>query len=77
MTALGRTWNALHLQFTVQARGFFPHVYFGLALITVAAFRLALPEAWRSWLLPPFLLGEPAILGVALVAAQRYLEKSQ
>ncbi len=77
MTALGRTWNALHLQFTVQARGFFPHVYFALALITVAAFRLALPEAWRSWLLPPFLLGEPAILGVALVAAQRYLEKSQ
>ncbi len=77
MTALSRTMNALRLQFTVQARGFFPHIYFALALLTVAGFRLALPEAYRSWLLPPFLLGDPAVLGVSLVAAQRYLEKSQ
>jgi len=72
-----RVWNALRLQLLVQTRSFFPHVYFAIALLTVAGFRLLIPETWATWLLPPFLVAEPALLGMTLVAGQRYMAKNE
>lgn len=68
---------ALRLQLLVQARSFFPHTYLGVALLTVLAFHFLLPESFRAWLVPAFMLGEPAMLGLSLVAALRYLEKNE
>ena len=39
-----RVANGLRLFLLVQWRSYFPHLYLGIALVTVAAFRLALPE---------------------------------
>ena len=74
---IGRLFVALRLQLLVQARSFFPHIYFALAVLTILAFRFLLPDGFRDWLLPPLLLGEPALLGLSLVAAQRYLEMGE
>lgn len=74
---LRRTVNALRLHLLVQGRAFFPHVYLGLAVVTVAAFRFALPEEFQAWLVPPFMLGEPALLGLSLGAIVRYVEKNE
>jgi fluoroquinolone transport system permease protein len=48
-----------------------------MALATVLAFRLAIPEQYAAWFLPAFLLGEPGTLALTLVAAQAYLERGE
>jgi fluoroquinolone transport system permease protein len=68
---------ALRLQLVVQARSYFPHIYFAMAAVTVAAFLYVIPDDYRAWLLPAFMLGEPALLGLTLVAGLRYLEKNE
>ncbi len=72
-----RVANALQLFLRVQLRSLFPHIYLGLAVLTIAGFRWLLPEDLRAWLLPAFLLAEPGVLGLTVVAAQRYMEKSE
>lgn len=72
-----RLLGAVRLTLAVQARSRFPHIYFGLALLTLAAFRFTGLADHVALLLPAFLLGEPGSLGVYLVAAQRYLERSE
>lgn len=74
---IGRLLVALRLQLLVQSRSFFPHIYFLVALLTILGFRFLLPAGLREWLLPPFLLAEPAMLGLSLVACQRYLEMGE
>ena len=71
----GRVPNAVQLFLLAQWRNRFPHVYLGMALLTVLAFRLAIPERYAESLLPAFLLGEPGTLALTLVAAQAYLER--
>jgi len=71
----GRLPNALRLFLLAQWRCRFPHVYLGMALLTVLAFRLAIPEQYTQSLLPAFLLGEPGTLALTLVAAQAFLER--
>jgi len=71
----GRVWNALRLFLLAQWRGRFPHVYLGIALLTVLAFRLAIPKQYAASLVPAFLLVEPGTLALTLVAAQAYLER--
>ncbi len=70
-----RLLGAVRLTLVVQSRSYFPHVYLGLALLVLAAFRLTALADYATLLLPAFLLGEPGTLGVYLVAAQRYLER--
>jgi fluoroquinolone transport system permease protein len=48
-----------------------------MALMTVLAFRLAIPERYAESLVPAFLLGEPGTLALTLVAAQAYLERGE
>ena len=72
-----RVWTAVRLQLLVQTRSYFLHIYLGVAVLTVAGFRLLVPEPLTAWLLPPFLLAEPGLLGLTLVAGQRYLEKNE
>ena len=67
-----RWFVALRLVWLVQARSYFYHVYFGLAVLTVLAFRLALPESFVAPALPLFLLGEPGMMGLFMVAAHLY-----
>jgi fluoroquinolone transport system permease protein len=71
----GRGLNAVRLFLLAQWRGRFPHVYLGMALLTVLGFRLAIPEQYAESLVPAFLLGEPGTLALTLVAAQAYLER--
>lgn len=71
----GRGPNAVRLFLLAQWRCRFPHVYLGMALLTVLAFRLAIPEQYREALVPALLLGEPGTLALTLVAAQAYLER--
>jgi fluoroquinolone transport system permease protein len=71
----GRIPNAVRLFLLAQWRCRFPHVYLGMALLTVLAFRLAIPERQTESLLPAFLLLEPGTLALTLVAAQAYLER--
>ncbi len=73
----GRFPNAVRLFLLAQWRCRFPHVYLGMALATVLAFRLAIPEQYAGWLVPAFLLGEPGTLALTLVAAQAYLERGE
>ena len=72
-----RLLGAVRLTLAVQSRSYFPHIYFGLALLTIAAFRLTALADFAALLVPAFLLGEPGSLGVYLVAAQRYLERNE
>ena len=72
-----RVWTALRLQLLVQTRSYFLHIYLAVAVITVAGFRLFIPEQLAARLLPPFLLAEPGMLGLTLVAGQRYREKNE
>jgi fluoroquinolone transport system permease protein len=71
----GRVANAVRLFLLAQWRGRFPHVYLGMALLTVLCFRLAIPERQVESLLPAFLFLEPGTLALTLVAAQAYLER--
>ena len=70
-----RVANAVRLFLLAQWRCRFPHVYAGMALLTVLAFRLAIPEPHLESLLPAFLFVEPGTLALTLVAAQAYLER--
>ena len=72
-----RGLNALQLFLLAQWRRRFPHVYLGMALVTVLAFRLAIPEQYAESLVPAFLLAEPGTLALTLVAAQAYLERGE
>ena len=71
----GRVGSAVRLFLLAQWRNRFPHVYLGMALLTVLAFRLAIPEKYVESLLPAFLFVEPGTLALTLVAAQAYLER--
>jgi fluoroquinolone transport system permease protein len=73
----GRIPKALRLFLLAQWRCRFPHVYLGLALLTVLGFRLAIPEQYAESLVPAFLLAEPGTLALTLVAAQAYLERGE
>jgi fluoroquinolone transport system permease protein len=73
----GRIPNAVQLFLLAQWRCRFPHVYLGMALLTVLAFRLAIPEHYAESLVPAFLLAEPGTLALTLVAAQAYLERGE
>lgn len=73
---LKRIIAGLKLVLLVQHRSHFVPIYFGVAIGTVLAFRLAIPERWIPWALPAILLGEPGTMGIYLVAAHRYLEKN-
>ncbi len=77
MSGAARTQNAVRLFLRVQWRGKFPHVYLALAILTVLIVRLAIPPDYVSILLPAFLLGEPGTLGIYLVAAHCYLERTE
>jgi fluoroquinolone transport system permease protein len=70
-----RILNATRLLLTVQKRSGFLHVYFGVALATVLAVRLILPESLYPKLVPAVLLGEYGTMGIFMVAALRYLER--
>ena len=72
-----RLVRALRLILVLQWRAYFPHVYLGLALMTLAAFRFAVPPEWTPLLLPAFLLGEQGIIAMTLVAAHLYLERNE
>lgn len=74
---LRRLTTTLRLELLIQARCFFPHTYLALAVLTVVAFLFALPEPYQAWLVPPLMLGEPALLGLMLVGGMRYLEKNE
>jgi fluoroquinolone transport system permease protein len=74
---MGRVPNAVRLFLLAQWRCRFPHVYVGMALLTVLAFRLAIPEQYAESLVPAFLLAEPGTLALTLVAAQAYLERGE
>lgn len=73
----GRLRNALQLHLRLQYRCRFPHVYLGLALLTVLGFRFTVPERYAELLLPAFLLIEPGTLALTLVAAQAFLERGE
>ena len=73
----GRIPNAVQLFLLAQWRCRFPHVYLGMALLTVLAFRLAIPEQYAESLVPAFLLAEPGTLALTLVAALAYLERGE
>jgi fluoroquinolone transport system permease protein len=73
----GRAANAVRLFLLAQWRCRFPHVYLALAVPTVLAFRLAIPERYAESLVPAFLLAEPGTLALTLVAAQSYLERGE
>ena len=68
---------ALRLFLLVQWRSRFTQVYLGLALAIVVGSRLLLPEELAPLLVPAYLLGEPATLGVFLVAAHRMYERTE
>ena len=72
-----RVANALSLLLRVQWRSFFPHVYILLAVGTIVVFRYAIPASYWSWALPVVLFGEPAILGIMLVAAQSFFDRNE
>jgi hypothetical protein len=69
--------SAVRLLLMIQYRSGFLQVYLAVALLSVAAVRLALPTAWTPMLVPALLLGEYGTLGLYLVAAQRYLEREE
>lgn len=73
-----RRWLlALRLVLAVQIRAYFPHIYLGIALLGVAAFRFAIPQEAASFLLPLLLLGEQGVVAMTLAAAQVYLERNE
>ncbi len=74
---IGRVVNALALMLRVQWRSFFVHVYFVLALVTIAAFRFAIPPEYWQCALPVVLFAEPGMLGLTMVAAQSFYERSE
>ena len=73
----GQLFLATRLFLLTQQRARFPQIYFGVAVLTVAAFRAFLVEDTIITLLPVFLLGEPGTLGFVLVAAHVYLERNE
>jgi fluoroquinolone transport system permease protein len=70
-------WPAVRLVLKLQLRSRFPHVYFGVAALSVVIFRTILPERVIPWLLPAFLFGEPGSVGVMMVAAHEYLSRNE
>jgi hypothetical protein len=74
--SLARTWIAVRLVLRVQWRAKFPHVYLGLAVGMAILLRTVLSD-FSELLFAPFLLGEPATLGVLLVAAQSYFDRNE
>lgn len=75
--SLERSASAVTLNLAIQYRSGFLQLYFGLALVSVAALRLVLPAEWLPVLLPAVLLGEYGTLGLYLVAAERCLEREE
>jgi fluoroquinolone transport system permease protein len=74
--SLARIWIALALVVRVQWRASFPHVYLGIAVLMGILLRTVLAD-FSQLLFPLFLLGEPATLGVLLVAAQSYYDRNE
>jgi len=72
-----RVLHAAHLALLAQTRAYFPHVYAGVTAVLVLVFRFAVPAEAVALFFPVFLFAEPGMLGVNLVAAQRYLEKEE
>ena len=72
-----RLIRAMHLILTLQARAFFPHMYMGLALLTVAAFHFVIPLELAAWLVPLFLFGEQGVVAVTLVGAHVFLDRNE
>lgn len=73
----GQLVLATRLFLVTQQRVRFPQIYFGVALLTIIAFRAFLTENTIIAILPVFLLGEPGTLGFVLVAAHVYLERNE
>jgi hypothetical protein len=69
--------SAVTLLLAVQYRSGFVQVYVALAVLSVAAMRLALPREWIPVLVPAVLLGEYGTMGLYLVAAERFLEREE
>lgn len=65
---------ATRLVVLVQARGYFPHVFAVFTAMVIAVLLWIVPESARDLVLPAFLVSEPGILGLNMVAAHRYLE---
>lgn len=69
-----RVWAATRLVVRVQARGYFPHVYGYFAAFSVAVLLWVVPDGAAEQLLPAFIVSEPGVIGLTMVAAHRYLE---
>lgn len=72
-----RFGNAVRLVWRVQWKTGFPVIYAVLALITVVALRATPLSGYRELLLPAIQLGEYGTLALMLVAAHRYLERTE
>jgi len=69
-----RVWVATRLVVLVQARGYFPHVFAVFTAVMIALLLWVFPPSASELLLPAFIVTEPGILGLNMVAAHRYLE---
>lgn len=72
-----RLKNAVRLMLLVQHRSGFLQIYFGVTIATILIVRLFLPETWWSMVVPALLLGEYGTMGVFMVAAMRFFERSE
>ena len=75
--SLSRLANAVRLMLLVQHRSGFLQIYFGVTFTTILIVRLFLPETWWSIVVPALLLGEYGTMGVFMVAAMRFFERSE
>jgi hypothetical protein len=66
-------WNATRLLLAVQGRSGYLHVYAAVAVATVVAVRVLLPDEWRPIVVPAVLLGEYGTMGVFMVGALHHL----
>lgn len=69
-----RVWVATRLVVRVQARGYFPHVFGAFAATVIAVLLWLVPESATDLVLPAFIVSEPGLIGINMVAAHRYLE---
>jgi hypothetical protein len=69
--------NAVRLVWRVQWKTGFPVIYAVLGVLTVVALRATPLSSYRELLLPAIQLGEYGTLALMLVAAHRYLERSE
>lgn len=77
MSAAARVRNAVRLNLRVQRRSGFVAILLGLAAAAALGVRLAVPEALWDRLVPSILLIEYGGVGLTLVAAQQFLERSE